>query len=224
MKVLDFGLAKQREGSLHAVSDLHTRPGQVAGTIQYLSPEQVTGKAADGRSDIFSLGVVAYELATGRRPFDGTTEGAIFDAILHHTPEPPSSVQPQLGRDLDALVLRTLEKDRELRFQTANDLASSCKRLLRDSLSGSAPALPQPPAVEKWRIGPRRKPAIVAAFVATFASVAGYVAWQRFHRPLLSDKDVIVLSDFANTTGDPVFDGTLEQALSTQARRALVPT
>jgi hypothetical protein len=220
VKVLDFGLAKHWEGPLRAaetatLSDLHTRPGHVAGTIQYLSPEQVTGKPVDGRSDIFSLGVVAYELATGRRPFEGTTIGAIFDAILHHTPEPPSSVQPELRRDLDALVLRAIEKDRELRFQTANDLASSCKRLLRDSSSGSDAAPRQPPAVKKGRIWARRKAAIAAA-AAAFVAVGGYVAWQRFHRPPLSDKDVIVLSDFANTTGDPVFDGTLKQALTTQ--------
>jgi serine/threonine-protein kinase len=101
---LRFGQAT--EGSLQRGLDLQTRPGHLAGTIQYLSPEQVTGKPLDGRSDIFSLGVVAYELVTGRRPFDGPADGAIFDAILHHTPESPSSVHPQLGRHLDALVRR----------------------------------------------------------------------------------------------------------------------
>lgn len=127
VKVLDFGLAKLSEspnespsksrslsGNPH--SELRTRPGTVAGTIQYLSPEQVAGKPVGPQSDLFSLGVVAYELATGKLPFDGPTDGAIYDAILNRTPPAPSTVRPSLGTDLDALIMRAIEKDPELRL------------------------------------------------------------------------------------------------------------
>ena len=135
VKVLDFGLAKLREPSsdpANMVSDLRTRPGLLAGTIQYLSPEQVLGKPAGPTSDLFSLGVVAYELAAGVRPFDGPTDGAVFDAILNRTPPPPSSVRPSLGTALDGVIMRALEKDTDLRIQTATDLRSACRRLSRD--------------------------------------------------------------------------------------------
>jgi eukaryotic-like serine/threonine-protein kinase len=164
VKVLDFGLAKLREPSAKAangVSVLKTRPGRLAGTIQYLSPEQVEGKPVDSRSDLFSLGVVAYELITGTRPFDGATDGAVYDAILHLAPAAPSSIRPAVGKELDALILGTLEKDPELRFQTAGDLRSSCKRLRRDS---SNPDLLQaPPPVRKRSLG--WKAAAAAALV-----------------------------------------------------------
>jgi hypothetical protein len=137
VKVLDFGLAKLREPVNGAanVPDFRTRPGNLAGTIQYLSPEQIQGETAGPRSDLFSLGVVAYELATGVRPFDGPTDGAVFNAILSRTPLPPSMVRPSLGTELDNLILRALEKDPELRFQTAGDLRSSCRRVTRDYIA-----------------------------------------------------------------------------------------
>ncbi|MGA2597615.1 MAG: protein kinase [Bryobacteraceae bacterium] len=135
VKVLDFGLAKLREPSsdpANMVSDLRTRPGLLAGTIQYLSPEQVLGKPAGPTSDLFSLGVVAYELAAGVRPFDGPTDGAVFDAILNRTPAPPSSIRPSLGTALDGVIMQALEKETDLRIQTATDLRSACRRLSRD--------------------------------------------------------------------------------------------
>lgn len=137
VKVLDFGLAKLREGTADPASraDLRTRPGSVAGTLQYLSPEQILGEPAGPRSDLFSVGVVAYELATGVRPFDGPTDGAIFNAILNHIPPPPSSVRPSLGGDLDRVILRAIEKDPELRFQTARDLRSLCRIITRDHIA-----------------------------------------------------------------------------------------
>jgi serine/threonine protein kinase len=140
VKVLDFGLAKLGAA---ATTSLQTRPGNLAGTIQYLSPEQVAGKTTDHRSDLFSLGVVAYELATGTRPFEGPTDGAIYEAILNRAPKPPSSLRAELNPNLDALILRCLEKDPELRFQTAGDLRSACLGLSRDP----AP----PPRRSRWR-------------------------------------------------------------------------
>ncbi len=124
-------------------SGLRTRPGLLPGTIQYLSPEQVLGKPASPRSDLFSLGVVAYELATGVRPFDGSTDGAVYDGILHCEPALPSSIRPSLGAELDGLVMGLLEKDPELRFQSASDLRSACRRLGRASTPASA--VPVPP-------------------------------------------------------------------------------
>ncbi len=135
VKVLDFGLAKLREpvsGAQHQ-PDFLTKPGSLAGTIHYLSPEQILGQPAGPLSDLFSLGVVAYELAAGIQPFDGPTDGAVIDAILHHVPQPPSAVRPPAGPDLDALVMRAIEKDPELRFQTAEDLRSTCRRISRNS-------------------------------------------------------------------------------------------
>jgi serine/threonine protein kinase len=149
VKVLDFGLAKLHERPhrpVDATSVMHTRPGQLAGTIQYLSPEQVAGKPVDARSDVFSLGVVAYELSTGVRPFDGPTDGAVFDAILNRNPPAPSSLRATLGKGFDTLSLRALEKDPELRFQTANDMRSASRLLARDSQISSATGIraPQP--------------------------------------------------------------------------------
>lgn len=134
VKVLDFGLASVREASSNP-TDLRTRPGHLPGTIQYLSPEQVMGRPATPRSDLFSLGIVSYEVATGVRPFDGATDGLIFEAILNHPPAPPSVVRSGLGTELDSMILRLLEKDPDLRFQTASDLRSCCKQLSRDSSS-----------------------------------------------------------------------------------------
>lgn len=129
VKVLDFGLARMTDpASDEAIPTLLTRAGQVAGTVQYLSPEQVLGKKVTPQSDIFSLGVVAYEFATGVRPFEGPTDGAIFDAILHRDPLPPSSVRPELGTALDALIMGAIERDPDLRFQTAAELRNACKR------------------------------------------------------------------------------------------------
>jgi eukaryotic-like serine/threonine-protein kinase len=183
VKVLDFGLAKLREpvsGAVNA-SDFRTRPGNLAGTIQYLSPEQIQGEPAGSRSDLFSLGVVAYELATGVRPFDGPTDGAVFNAILSRTPPPPSIVRPSLGTELDGLIMRALEKDPELRFQTAGDLRSSCRRVTRDYIAKaidreretgqqhpSVPALTAVPA--KPARGRRSRPLVA---VAGLAAVVG---------------------------------------------------
>ena len=132
VKVLDFGLAKLREPSSDPdakQSDFRTRPGHVAGTIQYLSPEQVAGKPVDSRTDLFSLGVVAYELVTGVRPFDGPSDGSVYDAILNRAPKSPASIRPGVSREMDRLILRAIEKDPNRRFQTASDFRNACMEL-----------------------------------------------------------------------------------------------
>ena len=173
VKVLDFGLASIQERSTENVPNLQTRQGHVAGTIQYLSPEQAVGKPAGVRSDLFSLGVVAYELATGVRPFDGPTDGAVFDAILNRTPPPPSSVRPSLGGELDGMILQALEKDPELRFQTAGDLRSCCKRLTRDSPGPDVVLFPRPSLAKP---GASHLYARLAVGLA-FATLLGISAW-----------------------------------------------
>jgi len=138
-KLLDFGLAKltiepHPAASLDALtaSWLLSKPGTVAGTVGYMSPEQVRADVLDGRTDIFSLGAVLYEMATGRLAFSGNTTGVVQEAILNRTPEWPTDLDPQTAPRLEEIVYRALEKDRELRYQTAADLRSDLKRLLRD--------------------------------------------------------------------------------------------
>lgn len=164
-KVLDFGLAKvlpSRPGLSASEMDTQakTDPGMVMGTVQYMSPEQALGQELDHRTDLFSLGVVLYELLTGAPPFQGPTPAAVFDAILHQAPPPVKSRNPQLPADWDSIVAKALEKDRELRYQTAAELRVDLKRLRRDtdperigSVSRQVSDAPRPsPSRGSWRI------------------------------------------------------------------------
>jgi len=148
-KVLDFGLAKlspQRmrmaeavgaSGTITAISEENlTSPGSTMGTIAYMSPEQVRGEELDARSDLFSFGVALYEMSTGRHPFPGATSGVIFDAILNRTPEPPSEINPEVPAELERILAKVLEKQRDMRYQTAAELRTDLRRLKRDRESG----------------------------------------------------------------------------------------
>ena len=151
-KVLDFGLAKQMvvaRGVSEAVtvggatldSDPNlTSPGMALGTVGYMSPEQVRGETLDGRSDLFSLGLVLYEMATGRQAFSGNTSGVIFAAILERQPPAPSQVNPDLPAAFDQIVAKALEKNPKLRYQHASDLSADLQRLKRDTDSGRSAA------------------------------------------------------------------------------------
>ena len=150
-KVLDFGLAKLSivaedggvTGRPTATADqLLTSPGTAVGTVAYMSPEQVRGKTLDARSDLFSFGVVLYEMATGSLPFRGDTSGVIFDAILNREPPAPVRLNPDLPAKLEEIITRALEKDRNLRYQHASDLRAELQRLKRDSDSGRSVAAP----------------------------------------------------------------------------------
>ena len=149
-KVLDFGLAKQvatravaetvtAGGALESDPNL-TSPGMALGTIAYMSPEQVRGEKLDSRTDLFSFGLVLYEMATGRQAFSGNTTGVIFAAILEREPVPPARLNPALPQELDRIITKSLEKNPRLRYQTARDMASDLERLKRDTSSGRSAA------------------------------------------------------------------------------------
>lgn len=147
VKLLDFGLAKllperrgttwptpSSAGSTSTTGDTPlTSAGVTIGTVVYMSPEQVRGEELDGRSDLFSLGVVLYEMATGVQPFSGNTSGVIFDAILNRMPVPPVRLNPLVSTQLESIISKALEKNRKLRYQTASDLRADLQRLKRDT-------------------------------------------------------------------------------------------
>lgn len=164
-KILDFGLAKPAMAGRHvqacipertetAVVDVLTTPGSAAGTPGYMSPEQARGEELDARTDLFSLGIVLYELATGKMPFAGKTSAAVMGAILHETPAPPSRINPNLPLKLEEIIEKALEKDREIRYQGAAELPADLKRVKRDLDSGhvsSTPSVRTRPAQRKRR-------------------------------------------------------------------------
>ncbi|MFN0113020.1 MAG: protein kinase domain-containing protein [Blastocatellia bacterium] len=185
VKVLDFGLVKLTEQERSAgrtnPSDPDvgkTNPGAVLGTAKYMSPEQASGQDVDRRTDIFSLGVTLYELLTGLPPFKGDRMAAILDAIIHHQPIAPIQCRPDLNSELDRIVIRALEKDRELRYQSAGDLRADLKRLQRtlDSMAtgdlNPRTTLATPPVSTK----PGWKPAF-AAFAMVAVILAGVFWW-----------------------------------------------
>jgi tetratricopeptide (TPR) repeat protein len=210
-KVLDFGLAKvapasaSGDGSTVLAEDL-TGPGVAMGTAAYMSPEQARGEAVDARSDLFSFGLVLYEMATGRQAFSGRTSALLFDAILHGVPTSPARLNPAISTGVEHIIQRAIEKDRDLRYQTAADLRSDLKRLRRDT-KGEQPHVTRPAPVTR-----RPRTAAAAALVVALV-IAGFVAWER-HAPAYTERDEILLTSFVNTTGEAAFDGTLLQALT----------
>jgi len=209
-KVLDFGLAKQGGPATSADSatmtqEILTTPGTTMGTVAYMSPEQARGLAVDARTDLWSFGVVLYEMATGKLPFDGPTNAVILEGLLTKTPAPLRERNPKISTELERVIYKALEKDREMRYQSAADLRADLKRVERESTAGRTavppPQVPPPPR--------RTMRNAVAAAAALFVLAAGIFWWQKSRRLPLTDRDVVVMADFTNTTGDAVFDGAL---------------
>jgi len=267
-KILDFGLAKMQGPSPTARSAAEaaatmdsahlTSPGSTLGTVAYMSPEQARGKDLDARSDLFSFGIVLYEMATGVMPFRGQTSAEIFDAILNRQAASPMRLNPDVPSKLEEIIFKSLEKDPQLRYQHADDILTDLKRLKRELESGKSaavaaseplaapsPPLPAPSSAPSVAAAPApasssAQPAapssstlpaqpsssvvapaaskrglwlsLLAAVIAVVV-IAALVLYSR--RPkALTEKDSILITDFANTTGDPVFDGTLKKALA----------
>ena len=218
VKILDFGLAKLTQ----PISSEQDRPtltegteaGVVMGTVGYMAPEQVRRQTADHRADIFAFGAILYEMLAGKRAFQKPTSPETMTAILNEDPPGISQVVPNLPPSLQRVVHRCLEKNPEQRFQSASDLAFALDALSDSTASSSANA-----TNVVTRAGLRRK-AIVPAIVAVLASsIGGYFVFFH-HKARLTDKDTIVLADFANSTGDAIFDDTLKTALSVSLRQS----
>jgi eukaryotic-like serine/threonine-protein kinase len=236
-KILDFGLAKLRRlpaksGTFVADSTMtavQTDPNRTLGTPAYMSPEQARGEELDARTDLFSLGAVLFEMATGRQTFQGST-AVIFTAILTQDPTPPLDMDRELPTKLQQIINKALEKDREIRYQNASEILADLQQARHDMDPGrttvsAVPAAkyryyPGDPERERPSRGKRRRLAIAVAVGVLLAGLAasGYLY---FHRsPVLTEKDTIVLADFTNTTGDPVFDGALRQGVAVQLEQS----
>ncbi|MBV8629900.1 MAG: protein kinase [Silvibacterium sp.] len=252
IKILDFGLAKRHadpavagmnagaNGDMTATSPRGstdvtlTNAGSTLGTIAYMSPEQAKGQPLDARSDLFSLGCVLYEAATGRSPFAGDSPAETFAALLMKDPPPASSVNPALPKGFDPILAKLLAKERESRYQSASALLADLDALSQTKgATDSGPSKVPPPAEPELAKARGGKKILIASIgiLALIAIAAGLWFWRGRSagsgtltgtKPgaVMTEKDSIILADFVNTTGNPVFDTTLKQALAIQLEQS----
>jgi tetratricopeptide (TPR) repeat protein len=231
-KVLDFGLAKlisrgddkdSTDSSHPSLEEPISIVGVISGTPSYMSPEQIRGDDLDVRADIFSLGLLLYEMATGRKAFPGGTGGVIIEAILSKPPAPIHTLNPDIPTEFEAIVNKAIEKDKEKRYRNAAELRADLQVLKRGFESGhtqsslllATAGMKQLPWTKrnKWAI-----PGIVAAVVALMVAGGWIYDVRRAHA--LNETDTVVLADFNNKTGDAVFDDTLRQGLAVQLEQS----
>jgi serine/threonine protein kinase/tetratricopeptide (TPR) repeat protein len=226
-KVLDFGIATLAADAGAGPSELtqtvpasvRTTPGSAIGTVSYMSPEQARGERIDARSDLFSFGDVLYEMATARQPFPGATTAVVFEGILGKQPRVPSDLNANVPPELERIIGKALEKDRDTRYQTASEMRADLMRFKRETDSGRmGVASHREPVSPAGRSG--RRMVLVGAPIVTIAVIGGVLLWQSPRVPALSLRDTVVLSDFGNRTGDAMFDGTLTEALALQLRQS----
>jgi eukaryotic-like serine/threonine-protein kinase len=226
-KILDFGLAKlgpipdSRESAAATAAPTITADAQltspwgVLGTLSYMSPEQLQALQLDARTDLFSFGAVLYEMATGKKPFPGDIAAFVQDAILNGTPPPPTSLNAELPKQLEQIIAKALEKERNVRYQGASEIRTDLQRLKHEI--DSARLL----RTTKSETGSRTSRLWTLAFIAVLLAVLSASSYFYLRRgPKLTDKDTIVLADFTNTTGDAVFDDTLRQGLEVQLQQS----
>jgi tetratricopeptide (TPR) repeat protein/predicted Ser/Thr protein kinase len=230
-KIMDFGLAKVTlattsaskiavaETQMRTVDEEHlTSPGSTLGTVAYMSPEQAKGKELDARTDLFSFGAVLYEMATGQLPFHGATPALIFKAILDSDPPSPIRFNRDIPPKLEDIIFKALEKDRNLRYQSAAEMRTDLQRLKRDTEGGHGVAEGSGRVTVQDTSAAHKRKLWKVVMPAAVLLVGALVVYGLYYRSRqiqsLTEKDTIVLGDFANSTGDTVFDDTLKQALS----------
>jgi serine/threonine protein kinase/tetratricopeptide (TPR) repeat protein len=225
-KLLDFGLVKLTPGVRNGPDavqptmtggDLLSTPGVAMGTVAYMSPEQAKGEDVDARTDLFSFGLVIYEMVTGRPAFSRDSTVATLDAVLHDAPAAPVRLNPTVPPELERIIERSLEKDRELRYQNASEVRAELRRLRRATDT-------QHTVAAAASVAPRAsgRPWLMRAIAVTVAAtaIAAAIFWFSPRTPALTTQDEIIVSDFTNTTGEPLFDDTLKQALTVQLRQS----
>ncbi|HEY6930878.1 MAG TPA: serine/threonine-protein kinase, partial [Thermoanaerobaculia bacterium] len=217
-KLLDFGLAKldvvHPSAPEKAASELPTgiapenltSPGTAMGTVAYMSPEQARGEPLDQRTDLFSFGTVLYEMATGRQPFAGNTSAVIFDAIFHREPTPVTRANPDLPEELSRIIQHALEKDRDLRYQSAADMRADLKRLRRDSESGRVSRAEIPAARPPRSRRPAWPVTVGAAVLVAAAALAWWISHRRPTSSAARGQKSIAILPFQNLSGDSSID------------------
>ena len=231
LKILDFGLAKELGPTPDTeVTAVATATGQIVGTLPYMAPEQLRGEAIDARTDIHAAGAVLYEMSTGRRPFPEQSTPLLTDQILNQAPVPPRSLNARLSAPLEQVILKALEKDPDHRYQSANEAGVDLERiaLARVQTTGGEVRTPTPgPAPAPGPVtahGPRHRKLFFGISAGTVAIAAGVVMfWLMSNKPALSfaPRDWILLASVENTTGDPVFDKSLDAAFRVSLEQSM---